>query len=276
MKLTPLIAVLLSAAYFSSCSNQPSVQQKTDSLHSPISMAGKIYFFAPEFDSTNLVATGACDCCSTNTLFLNDSSFLEIEYCEDGSTFLMGKYRADNRSLSLFYDSVTVNSYLPDLEDTGYAKLDKAIDHVSIEKPQTRTYQKQEYKGVNLFRNKDVGAPDKDRKYGELLKSIHDEGIWDKLHTDPASIPRNSTAIEVYLQGRWARPGDTTASFKIMEDSIYYFKNKQKLPYRINHDSLRILLAQNELVYPVEIMGTDTLIFEGPEKQIYYRFNKYQ
>jgi hypothetical protein len=108
------------------------------------------------------------------------------------------------------------------------------------------------------------------------LKAIHTEGIWDRLHTNPSFIARNSTAIEVYLQGSWVRPGDSTTRFKIMEDSIYYFRNRQKLRYRVNHDSLRILLAKSELVYQVKIMGTDTLIFEGPEKRIYCRFNNFQ
>ncbi|MEJ0079865.1 MAG: hypothetical protein WDM78_02640 [Puia sp.] len=116
----------------------------------------------------------------------------------------------------------------------------------------------------------------KKKKYSETLKTIQDDGIWDKLHTDPATIPKNSMAIEYYLQGNWVRANDTTDGFKITEDSICYIKNAQKLPYKINHDSLRILLAHNELIYPVKIMGSDTLIFGGPEKQTYYRFNKYQ
>lgn len=276
MKLTHKIVFLLSAAYLSSCSNQPSVLQKTDSLHSQNSLAGKVYSFGSEFDSTNLVATGDGDCSFANTLFLDDSSFLEIEYCEDGATYSMGKYRADDRLLSLIFDGVNVNEYFPETEDTASAKSGKPVYRISLDKPQTRIYQKLEYKGVTLFVNRDIGAPDKEKKYSDMLKAIHDDGIWDKLHTNPASIPKNSTAIEYYLQGNWARPGDTTDGFKIMEDSIYYFNIGRKLPYRINHDSLRILFAHNELVYPVKIMGSDTLIFEGPEKQIYYRFNRYQ
>lgn len=276
MKLTHAIAFLLTAAYISSCSNQSSVQQKTDSLHAQISMAGQIYSFGSEFDSTNLVATGNGDCSAASTLFLNDSIFLEIEYCEDGATYSMGKYRADDRLLSLIFDPVSVNEYFPVTEDTANVIPGKPTYRITLDKPQTRIYQRQEYKGVNLFVNRDVGAPDKEKKYGEILKSIHDDGIWDKLHTNPALIPKNSTAIEYYLQGNWARPGDTTDGFKIMEDSIYYFNIGRKFPYMINHDSLRILFAHNELVYPVKMMGSDTLIFEGPEKQIYYRFNNYQ
>ena len=275
MKLTHKIVFLLSAAYISSCSHQPSVPQKTDSLHSAISMAGQIYFFGSEFDSTNLVSTGNGDCSAANTLFLNDSTFLEIEYCEDGATYSMGKYRADDRLLSLSFDPVSVNEYFPETADTTNAKPGQPTYRISLEKPQTRIYQRQEFKGVSLFVNRDIGAPDKEKKYSKTLKTIHDDGIWDKLHTDPATIPKNSMAIEYYLQGYWARANDTTDGFKITEDSIYYFKNAQKLPYKINHDSLRILLAHNELIYPVKIMGMDTLIFEVPEKQIYYRFNKF-
>lgn len=276
MKLNPKIAFLISAVYFSSCSHQPSVSQKSDSAQSPVSMAGKLYFFAPEFDSTKLEAMGDCDCCAANTLFLNDSSFLEIEYCDEGSTYVMGKYQMDDHSLNLMYDSVIVSGHFPGGEISENAKSVRDVYHVSIEKSETRTYQKQQYKGVNLFLDKVIGAPDKAGKFSDLLKAIHDEGVWEKLHTNPASVPRNSSVVEVFLPGTWARPGDTTACFKIMEDTICYFENFQKHPYKLNHDSLRILLAQNELVYPVEILGTDTLIFEGPDKQVYYRFNRYK
>src|ERR1700733_1525686 len=187
MKLTHTIVLLLCAVYLSSCSNQPSIPRTADSLHGQISLAGQIYFFGSEFDSTKLIATGNGDCSAANTLFLNDSIFLEVEYCEDGATYSMGKYRADDRLLSLTFNGVTVNEYFPETEDTTSAKSSKPTYRVSLDKPQTRIYQKQEYKGVTLFVNRDIGAPDKENKYSKMLKTIHDDGIWDKLHTNPAS-----------------------------------------------------------------------------------------
>jgi hypothetical protein len=96
--------------------------------------------------------------CTENILFLNDSSFLEVENCEDGSIYSMGKYRANDRSLSLVFDSVYVNSFLEDTEDPANANYARTVYHVSIDKPRTRTYQIKEFKGVNLFINKDIGA----------------------------------------------------------------------------------------------------------------------
>ncbi len=185
MKFTLLIAVPLIVIYFNSCSNPPSFPPKHDSLSSPFSMAGKLYLFAPELDSTKLVATGACDCCSANILFLDDSSFLYIGYCEAGSSYVLGKYQADNLKLTPDFDSITVEKYYPEPGDSTGKLTPKPIFHIDIRKPDKQTYKRQEYKGMILFVDKEVGAPDKDNNFGELMKNIHNEGIWDRLRINP-------------------------------------------------------------------------------------------
>jgi hypothetical protein len=266
---TVLILIFIS---INSCSNPPSIPPKRDSLSSPISLAGKLYFFAPELDSTKLEATGACDCCSSNMLFLDDSSFLYISYCEGSTSYTRGKYTSDHQKLTVALDSITVDKYYPEENDSTGTLSINPVYHTSIQQPDNQTFKKQEYKGITLLINHVVGAPDKGTSIGEMMKIIHDEGVWDRLNTNPASIPRNSPNIEAFLQGTWTKPDDTTASLKIMEDTILYFDHSQKLPYRLNHDSLKITSNHNELVYPVKMRGNDTLIFDGPEKQTYYRY----
>ena len=81
------------------------------------SLAGKLYFFAPEFDSTNLVATGACDCCSANAVFLDDTCVVYVGYCDDGSTYSKGKYQLSEEGLVLNFDNIAVEKSYPEMDE---------------------------------------------------------------------------------------------------------------------------------------------------------------
>ena len=255
-------------------SGSPIKQDSSTRIGLSNSLTGKLYLFAPEFDSTNLVATGECDCCSANIAFTDDSHFLNIEYCEDGSSYTMGKYQLDDSTLMLNFDSVTVEKYFPDLDDSSGAKSPRVIYHLTINKPETKIYKRQEFRGVTLFLHNEFGAPDKENKFNELLNTIRGEGIMEKLNTNPALIVRNTPAVEVFLRGVWAAPDELNASFKILEDSIYYTDQAKSYPYKLENDSLKIEFDHFVSSSLVVMKGSDTLILNGTEKQVFYRFNK--
>lgn len=270
------ILMLLIVVCFDSCKNSSDNNSKTDSVSSDSyrhALTGKLYLFAPEFDSTNLVATGACDCCSSNIAFLDDSIFLNIDYCEDGCTYVKGKYHFDNRRLLLNFDSVTIEKIFPE-SDSPEQGLTDFVYNTTIYKPDSRTYAENEYKGRIIFSNGNgFGAIDTGATTSDMMNSIRAQGIWDKLNADPKSIVRQAEEqVNTNLMGSWSLAGEKNASFQILEKTIYFLDQPKKYAYKIQNDSLKIKYDNHETAFAVSMKGSDTLIFEGDDRQVYYRF----
>lgn len=118
------------------------------------SLAGKLYLFGPEFDSTNVQAVGDCDCCTADVLFLTDSSFLMIVYCESNSSFQKGKYRLNDKTLELSFDGKRVDKNF-DYEKNGDSAKGSPDSYSYLTEPTlpvTHSYDRRQYKGVTLFK----------------------------------------------------------------------------------------------------------------------------
>jgi hypothetical protein len=269
------ILLILILFCFDCCQNASPANPKTDSAQADAyrhALTGKLYLFAPEFDSTNLVATGACDCCSSNIAFLDDSIFLNIDYCEDGCTYVKGKYRYDNQQLVLNYDSVTIEKIYPEPDSTEQAPTD-FVYNTTMYKQNSRTYAKNEYKGRIIFSNgRGFGAVDTGGTTIDMMNSVRAQGIWDKLNADPKSIVRKAEEeVNENLKGSWSLAGEKNASFQILEKTIYFLDQPKQYKYKIQNDSLKITYDNHESAFLVSMKGSDTLIFEGDDRQVYYR-----
>jgi hypothetical protein len=195
-----LMAVIL---YFISCTNPTQTKPNRNSAvtgkisvnssglstdQERHSLAGKLYLFGPEFDSINVQAMGNCDCCTADVLFLTDSSFLMIGYCESNSSFQKGKYRLDDKTLELSFEAKRVDKNF-DYEKSGDSAKGSPDSYSYLTEPTlpvTHSYERRQYKGVTLFKgNKEFAVIDKEGNFDELLKTVKAEGIWNKLLEKP-------------------------------------------------------------------------------------------
>jgi hypothetical protein len=279
MKNLPLgLGFIFTSVCFISCNSHDAAAPKQDSSMQDrnFSLTGQLYFFAPEYDSTHFVATGACDCCSANTVFLDDSVFLYIDYCDEGCSYLRGIYHMRNGELDMHFDSLAVEkSYAePDGKDsTGNMSPDLTYQTI-VSKSNNLIYKKQEYKGRTVFTAKNnFGAIDTGETASEMMKRVKAEGIWDRLTGKTRVVNKHSpAAVMPDLQGIWAGTGDQNASFEIFEGAIYYPEGSKYYGYSIQHDTMKIKYDDYIADFRITMNGTDTLIFEGHDRQILHRF----
>jgi len=187
MKFLISISLFSAIVYLNSCTSPVQASFLQDSLlnvRNNHSLAGKLYFFAPEFDSTNLVATGACDCCSANAVFLDDTCFVYVGYCDDGSTYSKGKYQLSEEGLVLNFDNITVEKSYPEtdeMDSTGQLSTEFTYNTI-IDSPSTLVFRKKDFRGRIFFRSDYAfGAVDTGGTAIEMMKSIRGQGIWDRL-----------------------------------------------------------------------------------------------
>lgn len=268
--------LLLFTVFLNACRNSATTNSKKDSAgidRGRHLLTGKLYFFAPEFDSTHLMATGSCDCCSANVVFLDDSVFLSIDYCEDGCSYVKGKYQVDDQGLAMNYDSLTVEKFFPEPDSSGQSATDFVYNTI-IHKPDTRNYKRTSFKGRTIFLNSsEYGAIDTGGSANDMMKSVCAQGIWDKLKADPKRIVQQDVQqVNASLMGSWSLPGEKNASFQILEKTIYFLDQPKKYAYTVQNDSLKIKYDNHESAFLVSMKGSDTLIFEGDDRQVYYRF----
>src|SRR5664279_485223 len=274
--LLPGLMVLSFMACFNSCSYPAQANLNKDSLSNNAhyhTLAGKTYFFAPEFDSTHLVATGSCVCCSANVVFLDDSIFLSIDYCEDGCSYVKGKYKFDDQVLAMAYDSVTVEKFFPEPDSSGESAGDFVYNTI-IHKPASRVYKKTNFRGRVIFSNSnEYGAIDTGGSTLDMMNSVRAQGIWDRLNANPKLIgQQEEEQVNANLIGSWSLAGEKNASFQILEKTIYFLDQPKQYLYKIQKDSLKIKYDNYETGFLVSMKGSDTLIFEGDDRQVYYRF----
>lgn len=268
------LPVLLTLFLLNSCRNHS--QNDTKKLtgdRGRHQLTGKLYFFAPEFDSANLVARGECDCCSANVVFLDDSIFLSIDYCEDGCSYVKGKYLVSDSGLTMNYDSVTVEKFFPEQDSAGRSATDFVYNTI-IHKPDPRNYKKTNFKGRIIFSNSnEFGAIDTGGSTDDMMKSVLAQGVWEKLNVNPKWIvQRDEEQVNANLMGSWSLPGEKNASFQILEKTIYFLDQPRKYTYTVQNDSLKIKYDNYTTAFLVSMKGNDTLIFEGDDRQVYYRF----
>jgi hypothetical protein len=281
MKYSPLSLFLIFAFLsLNSCNSHDTHPPKTDSLatNPNRTLAGQMYFFAPEYDSTHFVATGQCDCCSANAIFLDDSVCLYIDYCDEGCSYIRGIYHLQNGQLDIRFDSLTVDEiYNGTITGDSTGSTPPEVNYsTSATLNNKLTYKKQVYKGRILFTApKEFGAVDTTESPIEKMKEIQTKGIWDRLIGKTKVVnPHSPAAAMPDVLGVWAGPADENASFVIKEGSIYYPDHFKEYKYKLEHDSIKIEYGDYEGAFAIKMNGTDTLILSGDERQVFYRFKK--
>jgi len=199
MPFLKLLASFFTILLFLSCSSSADKTTHSDSLATTTiaptnniatkpserqSLEGKIFFFAPELDQTTCQATGACDCCSYNILFITDSTFVLIDYCETGYSYNKGSYMLDNTSLTLKVDKLMVDKTYNWESEGNTTGSETAAYSYKIEyiEPKTTILKQQVCNGTLIFKSEyDVGTEDNKRSFSEELKGLKNEGILAKL-----------------------------------------------------------------------------------------------
>jgi len=155
-------------------------------------LAGQVYFFAPEFDSTTCEVSAACDCCTEDILFLNNSNFIHISYCLSEEQVFKGTYKIDNDKVYLKYDSLNIHIEYNWIH-IEYNQ-DMKIDTIeSAEKEYIINLQKTNFDNIILtaftcngqvfFKTDyDYGLLNKENSIDTYIQRLKDLDIWDKLN----------------------------------------------------------------------------------------------
>jgi hypothetical protein len=194
-----LIFLFLSLLFFSISCNQS--QKKIATKDEPksvitkkrssknFSLVNKLYLLAPEFNSKKGESFGECDCCSSNYLFLDDENFISVDYCLDADTYYTGKYKIENDTVELLYDTTVLNkeynwdseSDTTDTQPDYFYKSEKCKPYKSIwinfnckEKICFKTAEKET----------NYASVDKTRTSESFLKELKIEGILKRLYRE--------------------------------------------------------------------------------------------
>ena len=190
--MTKLRNILLSTLLitFFACNSRTNSNKTHDNSASTTtvkSLAGQVYFFAPEFDTTACEANGACDCCSSNTLFLDNTKFITICYCESNEQIFKGSYQIDNDKVHLQYDTLEVDkeyNWEIEAETAGTVKTEYFIKTQKTEANKI-TLTALTCKGQVCFKTGDkeisYGSLDKKTAMDKHIERLKDQGIWNKL-----------------------------------------------------------------------------------------------
>ncbi len=150
--------------------------------HAQTSLAGTVYLFAPEFDSTTGAATGACDCCSGNAVFLTDSTFVMIDYCEADYSYTKGKYYITGDELQMDFDTIAVqknNTYADEEKPDSPAVYTFITQRISYA---TNIYKIKRFKGKPTFAGEnEYGCIDTGINKQGIIAEMKEENTWQKL-----------------------------------------------------------------------------------------------
>lgn len=176
-----------------SCESPTSVSSDnsnhSDSIQtvSPISLAGQVYFYAPELDTITCKATGACDCCSGEFLFLNDSEFVSVDYCEFDASYNKGMYRFVDGDIEITTDSINVSrnyNWEKETDTTGKDLVDYFISDTLFSK-NTLTLKRITCKNSICFVMGDKETyyvtPNKEAILSESIDKMKRDKIWNRL-----------------------------------------------------------------------------------------------
>jgi len=164
-----------------------SAQASTETEYTMLNIAGQVFFYAPELDTTTCEAFGQCDCCSGNFLFLNDNNFVTINVCEADNWYCKGKYKIANGNLILTYDSLMVWENYNWENETDTTATKDIPPSITTSKTKTWTLMLTRFEcGKNIyFKTEDKHMTfitlDKKQKLSDLIKPLQDRGIWGKL-----------------------------------------------------------------------------------------------
>ena len=164
-------------------------QRDTLSDVTPASLVGQVYFYAPELDIALCQANGACDCCSGQILFLNDSDFVLIDYCESDADYNKGTYGFVGNNLVLTTDSICVRrryNWGKETDTTGEVLADYFITDTLVR--QTKLFIKRiAHQACVCFLMVDSEeyyvTPNKTAKLPEIVAKLKNQGVLERLNT---------------------------------------------------------------------------------------------
>jgi hypothetical protein len=195
MKKTILFVMTIGLLTFQSCSDNSKTADTQMQTATKTSLAGKVYGLSDPLDTTTCERIPPGTDYFQTLLFLDDSSFIKIinTCCPDigedfaAAWYYTGKYKMDNKELTLTFDPKMAIYYIKEKENPKSDTL-LSSTHVDIEKSdytvdklprlncKNAPYFKQmtgDWKGQLMVQSIDTLA--------NQINEIKTDGVWDKL-----------------------------------------------------------------------------------------------
>jgi hypothetical protein len=74
-------------------------------LQLPLKMSESVYFVAPFLDSSTVEASDPCDCCGSEILLMDESTFAGVHYCIESDLFFKGTYNIEGSKIYFHTDA---------------------------------------------------------------------------------------------------------------------------------------------------------------------------
>lgn len=181
-----LTALLVVLGFIACNSNETSNTTATNTKQNKselTTMSGLHYWFAPELDSAKVQATGACDCCASSYLFLNDSEFVAADWCVGEDWYSKGTYHIQDGIISFYYDSLQVSSELnwdAELDTTGTVFPPYFIN-IQKEGRKIDKWTSFMFKEKICFHNEYGFATPNNEGKEDFIEAVKQDSIWYKL-----------------------------------------------------------------------------------------------
>jgi hypothetical protein len=150
------------------------------------SLANKLYLLAPEFNLEHCESFGECDCCTSNYFFLDDINFICVDYCLESDTFYSGKYKIENETVELKYNSTVVQKEYLESETDTINTQPQYIYKIEKCKSFQSTWLKFNCKEKICFKTTgketEYSAIDKRKTSKSFLVDLKREGVLEKLN----------------------------------------------------------------------------------------------
>lgn len=178
-----ILYALLFAIAFISCSKGKQLQIpqiSTDFIQkNTAKLESDFFLIGPGIDSVNTEVIAGCDCCASDLVLLNDSSFLYIELCMGGDSYIKGNYLVFGDLLILHTDKEIVSFESP----IGASDVDIPATYELIQQePIYLTYRISNLKGKQVITyNKDkyseYGMPVYSGSTNHFLRELRKEKV---------------------------------------------------------------------------------------------------
>lgn len=192
MKIFNYVLICAWATVLISCNNEDKTAEPTAKTETAITqptnnLAGHVYDFGPDIDTTKCEVLAECDCCSDDFLFLSDKDFIRIGYCVAEKTVIKGTYSFDQENVIFNYDSLY---YFTEADENNEIKTvgkgsSEYLIKVESGQPFLDTLTKFICKQTLFYKNAGeksfgtISSKDSINTYIEVLKK---EGFWKKMN----------------------------------------------------------------------------------------------
>jgi len=153
----------------------------------PMKLTGQLYYVAPDIDPKDGHLSGACDCCSQNVAFLNDSEYVSVNYCEGDESYMKGKYKIKDKVVVFTTDGILVDREINWEKELDTLHRDLPDFHVSIGRVKSESYRwiQFERNGKLYFKTNEkeisYASVDPNLKLDRFVKGLKTDSLWYKL-----------------------------------------------------------------------------------------------